>query len=326
MEYHLTRKLPPLLRLLLLPALITALLAACSSGGPDDGSKPRVLAATTQIGDFARNVGGDRIALTVLLKPNQDAHDFEPEPSQLRAIADADLVLRNGIGLDSFVSRALNSGGGKADVVVVSDNITLREGEEDHEEHGDDDEAHEEAGGHDPHVWFSVANARTMVTNVRDGLVSVDAANAGFYRDNAQRYLSELDALDAQIKARVAEIPSSCRKLVTNHDVLGYYSLAYGLELVGSVIPSTESNAQASAADVADIVGKIRAQRVPAIFAEASINPALIRQVGREANVKVVDDLFGDSLGPSGSDGDTYIKMMQADTNKIVDALKPCGA
>lgn len=325
MEYQLLRRRRPLPQLFLLPALATLLLAACSGGGLDDGSKPRVLATTTQIGDFARNVGGDRISLTVLLKPNQDAHDFEPEPSQLRAIADADLVLRNGLGLDAFVSRALKSGG-DAEVVVVSDGVTLREGEDDHDEHGDDDEAHEEAGGHDPHVWFSVANARTMVTNIRDSLVSLDTVNADFYRDNAERYLAELDALDTQIKARVAEIPASCRKLVTNHDVLGYYSLAYGLELVGSVIPSTESNAQASASDVAGIVAKIRAQRVPAIFSEASINPALIRQVGREANVKVVDDLYGDSLGPAGSDGDTYVKMMQADTNKIVDALKPCGA
>lgn len=324
MEYHLTHR--GLICLLVLTVFAIAVLAGCGAGGSSDASKPHVLATTTQIGDFARNVGGDRITLTVLLKPNQDAHDFEPEPSQLRAIADAGLVLRNGLGLDAFVSRALESGGGDADVVVVSDGIALREGEGEHEEHGVDDEAYEEAGGHDPHVWFSVANARTMVANVRDGLISVDAANAGYYRDNAQRYLRELDDLDAQIKSRVAEIPSSCRKLVSNHDVLGYYVLAYGLELVGSVIPSTETNAQASAADIADIVAKIRAQRVPAIFAEASINPALIRQIGREANVKVVDDLYGDSLGPSGSDGDTYVKMMQADTNKIVNALKPCGA
>jgi zinc/manganese transport system substrate-binding protein/manganese/iron transport system substrate-binding protein len=133
-----------------------------------------------------------------------------------------------------------------------------------------------------------------------------------------------LQALDASIKQQVAQIPGACRNLVTNHDVLGYYAQTYGFEVIGSVIPSTSSQASASASDVAGIVRQIKSEGVPAIFAEASINPDLIRQVGREAGVKVVDDLYGDSLGPSGSDGATYVKMMQANTKKIVDALKAC--
>jgi zinc/manganese transport system substrate-binding protein/manganese/iron transport system substrate-binding protein len=163
-----------------------------------------------------------------------------------------------------------------------------------------------------------------MVENVRDALSAADAANAATYTENATKYLGELRALDASIKQQVAQIPAACRKLVTNHDVLGYYAQAYGFEVIGSVIPSTSSQASASAADVAGIVRQIKAEGVPAIFAEASINPDLIRQVGREAGVKVVDDLYGDSLGPSGSDGATYVKMMQANTRKIVDALKAC--
>jgi ABC-type Zn uptake system ZnuABC Zn-binding protein ZnuA len=282
------------------------------------------VATTTQIGDFARQVGGDRIALTVLLRPNQDAHDFEPEPSQLRAIADSDLVLRNGIGLDAFLNRALE--GSKARVVVLSDGIALREGEHEHEDEGYlDEEAHEEAGGHDPHVWFDVANARVMVENLRDALAELDASNATYYEDNARRYVAELDVLDARIRAEVSGLAPACRKLVTNHEVLGYYAEAYGFTLTGSVIPSTATDAQPSAADVAEIVRRIRGERVTAIFAEASANPALVRQVGREAGVSVVDDLFGDSLGPKGSGGETYIEMMQANTSKIVGALRGCS-
>jgi zinc/manganese transport system substrate-binding protein/manganese/iron transport system substrate-binding protein len=292
----------------LLVALL--LLAACSGGDDEnDSGRLKVVATTTQIGDFAKQVGGDRIDLTVLLKANQDAHDFELSPSQVRRLEDADLVLRHGLGLDSYVDRL--TGESKGTIVTVTEGITPLE-------------STEEAGEPDPHVWFSVLNARTMVSTIRDALAADDAPNARFYQDNAARYLASLGELDSQTRTLVAQIPDACRKLVTNHDVLGYYAEAYGLEVIGSVIPGTSSEASASAADIATIVRQIRAEGVPAIFSEASINPDLIRQVGREAGVKVVDDLYGDSLGSSSSDGNTYIKMMQANTKKIVDALKAC--
>src|SRR3972149_811460 len=253
------------LRLLVALSLFAPILAfACGGDGGD--SRLRVVATTTQIGDFARQVGGERIALTVLLKPNQDAHDFEPQPSQVRALERADLVLRNGIGLDAFVEKALKSS--DADVVVVTQGVSLR----------------------------AAPPPSVAPRGGRGG----------------------------EIEARVASLPPACRKLVTNHDVLGYYADAYGFEIVGAVIPSVSTEARASAADVADIVRKIRAERVLAIFAEASANPDLIRQVGREAGVKVVDDLYGDSLGPAGSDGATYVEMMRSNTRKIVEALRDC--
>jgi ABC-type Zn uptake system ZnuABC Zn-binding protein ZnuA len=306
------------MRLLLAPAIASLFLPiACSTGGGSSSSERlRVVATTTQIGDFASNVGGDRISLTVLLRFNQDAHDFEPEPSQLRALAQAALVLRNGLGLDSFVDKAI--AGSRAKVVTTTEGIEPLEGSAS-DDHGT--EEHER----DPHVWLSADNARTMVENVRDALSEADPDNAGDYRRNADAYLQRLAALDASIRDEVSQVPSPCRKLVTNHDVLGYYAAAYGFEVVGSVIPSVTTDAQASAANVADIVRKIRAERVPAIFAESSSNPALINQVGREAGVKVVTDLYGDSLGPAGSDGGTYIGMMQSNTRKIVEALKDCS-
>ena len=302
------------MKLLLVPfVLLLSLVAAC--GSDDDSGKPHVVAITTQIGDFAKNVGGDRIDLDVLLKPNQDAHDFDPEPSQLRAITSADLIFRNGLGLDEFLDDALENA--KGDVVVITEGVTTREGG--HDKHEDED-----AHGADPHVWLSVDNAKVMVENVRDALIELDSANADYYRDNAAKYLGTLDALDRDIRTQVQTIPSACRKLVTNHEVLGYYAEEYGFELVGSVIPSTQSDAQPSAADVADIVSKIKAERVPAIFAEASVNPALVQQVAREAGIKVVNDLYGDSLGPANSPGGTYEGMMRENTRKIVEALKDC--
>jgi zinc/manganese transport system substrate-binding protein len=313
-------------RLFLLAVHLLVLLQVSCSGDSDDSGKLRVVATTTQIGDFVRNVGGDQISLTVLLKPNQDAHDFEPEPSQVRALTQAKLVLRNGIGLDAFVTKVLENAGGEA--VIVTEGLDLLEGEEHHDEAGgeENETAEEEADGHDPHVWFSVANAREMVENIRDALIEADPGNASDYRDNATRYLASLEQLNGRIVSQVATIPAACRKLVTNHDVLSYFADEYGFTVVGAVIPATTTAAQASAADVANIVRQIRAERVPAIFAEVSVNPALINQVGREAGVKVVDDLYGDSLGESGSEGATYIGMMESNARKIVDGLKGCQA
>jgi zinc/manganese transport system substrate-binding protein/manganese/iron transport system substrate-binding protein len=289
--------------------LTLALAPACSDGGED--GRLRVVATTTQIGDFASQVGGDRIALTVLLKPNQDAHDFEPSPSQLRALERADLVLRNGAGLDDFIDRALRAS--DATVVTVTDGVELRQVA-----------GASGGGGADPHAWFSIANARIMLRNVRDAIVRADPANDVAYHEDASRYMATLIETDSAIRAQIATIPEACRKLVTNHDTFGYYADAYGLDVAGSVIPSISSQGRPSASDVAGIVRKIREQKVPAVFAETSLNPSLIRQVGREAGVKVVDDLYGDSLGPKGSDGDTYLKMMESNTRKIVDALKDC--
>jgi ABC-type Zn uptake system ZnuABC Zn-binding protein ZnuA len=303
--------------------LALALVTGCASA--NDESKLTVVATTTQLGDFVRNVGGDHVRLTVLLKANQDAHDFAPTPSQQRALAQADIVFRNGIGLDTFVNKALQ--GSSAAVRVTTDEIALREAEEEgHAEEGDDLDRQREAAGRDPHVWFSVDNARKMVISIKEALQREDTTNSLQYEENARRYLGQLDQLDSSIRAQVASIPAGCRKLVTNHDVLGYYAAAFGFDVVGSAIPSVSTEAQASAADVAEVVRKIRAERVPAVFAEASVNPALIRQIGREAGVRVVDDLYGDSLGPAGSDGATYIKMMQSNSAKIAGALQGCSS
>jgi ABC-type Zn uptake system ZnuABC Zn-binding protein ZnuA len=290
-----------------------AVLGSGCSGGErnDDSGRIRVVATTTQIGDFAAKVGGDQIQLTVLLKAGQDAHDFEPQPSQVRALSDARLVLLNGLGLDKFAHDAVASS--RAQTVIVSDGVAVR---------GSDEEEHGEG---DPHVWFSVDNARIMVANVRDAFTRADPTHTSAYQEAADSYLAELERLDADIRRQVSSIATTCRKLVTNHDVLGYYADAYGFEVVGSVIPATTTEARPSAAQVADIVAKVRAEKVPAIFAETEANPDLIRQVGREARVEVIDDLYGDSLGKKGSDGETYLKMMEANTRKITQGLKDCS-
>jgi ABC-type Zn uptake system ZnuABC Zn-binding protein ZnuA len=309
---------------LLLPvaALFLAVcLAACSSGNGNN-ARLKVVATTTQIGDMTANVGGDAISLTILLRGNQDAHDFAPKPSDFRAMASASLILRNGLHLDSYADKAIS--GSNATVAVVTDGIDLLQASADEEQEAAKSQDSDNRDG-DPHVWHSVPNAKIMVTNIRDALIAADPAHADTYRQNADTYLSQLDSLDSEIRARVGEIPPACRKLVTDHDAFGYFAKEYGLQIIGAVIPSTTTEAQASASDIADLVNLIRQEKVAAIFSEQSVNPALSQQVAREANVKIIDTLYGDSLGAKGSNGDTYIKMMQANATTIADALKDCG-
>lgn len=293
-----------------LMSLVLLLATSCSGDDAADGAgRLDVFATTTQIGDFATQVGGEQINLTVLLQPNQDAHDLELQPSQIRALDAADVVLINGLGLDAFMDRALESTGQHA--VVVTDGTSALEGEN-------------MAGDRDPHVWFNVENAKVMVDNITQALAEADPANRQALEAKAEAYLEKLDALEAEIRQQVSQVPPACRKLVTNHDVLGHYAEAYGFEVVGAIIPATSTQARPSASRVAEIVELIRSEDVPAIFADTSVSPDLVNQVGREAGVQVVDDLYGDSLGPEGSDGATYIDMMRSNTEKIVGALREC--
>ena len=302
---------------------LLALLAACGgestatvSPGAAPGGKLSVVTTTTQIRSMAEAVAGDKATVRSILTPGVDAHEFDPKPSDVEAIAQSGLVLKNGVGLDDWVDKLLESAGSGAPIVTVSEGVPVREGKG---EEGGGGEGHP---GADPHVWFSVANAMTMTTNIRDALVKADGANASVYNSNAERYLGELRQLDEYIMAQVSSVPLAQRKIVTNHDAYGYYIERYGLTFVGSIIPSMSTDAQPSAQDVAKLIEKIKAENVKAIFLESSVNPSLAKQLGQDTGVRVVDTLYGDSLGERGSPGETYVGMMRYNTDEIVKALK----
>jgi zinc/manganese transport system substrate-binding protein/manganese/iron transport system substrate-binding protein len=317
---------PPHVRRLALVALVTAatLLAACGDdntnkiadaglGNPPTvtaGRKVNVVTTTTQVQDFVRVVGGDRVVITGLIKPNTDPHDFEPAPEDAVAISHADLVVKNGAGLESFLDKLLDQAGKNRPVADLSRGVTLRKGEGDEEKDGD------------PHIWFNPKNAEIMVDNLTAALSKIDPSSASVYRANADAYKKQLDDLDHRIQEQINAIPKDRRKMVTNHDAFGYYIDRYGLTFVGSVIPSLETNAEPSAREIADLIDKIKQEGVPAIFTEVSLNPKLEQQIAQQAGVKVVSNLYGDSLGEPGSPGDTYLGMMDYNTRTIVDALK----
>jgi zinc/manganese transport system substrate-binding protein/manganese/iron transport system substrate-binding protein len=300
-----------------------AVLAGCGSGsaastpagsGSATGPKLKVVATTTQVADFTRVVGGDRIELTQLLKPNVDPHDYEASPADVAAIAQADVVIRSGVGLEAFLDPAISSAGFSGPVIDSSKGVSVRPG---------NGTPAERAG--DPHIWHNPRNAKVMVGNIADGLAAKDPRDRDVYERNRTAYAARLDALDTDIRRQIDTLPPAQRKLVTNHDAFGYYVQRYDLVFVGSIIPSFDTSAELSGKDLSDLVARIRATGVKAIFSESSLPPKTADTVGKEAGVKVVggeDALYGDTLGPTGSDGDTYLKMEEHNTKTIVNALR----
>jgi zinc/manganese transport system substrate-binding protein/manganese/iron transport system substrate-binding protein len=271
-----------------------------------------VVATTTQVADFSRNVGGDRIALTQILKPNVDPHDYETSPADVQAIADADVVVKNGVGLEKFLDDTVAAAAFSGTVVDTSKGVHIRPGDAPGEEG-------------DPHIWHDPANAKIMVRNIADAFAAKDPAGTATYQANYASYAARLDRLDRRIRAQLDSLPPAQRKLVTNHDALGYYIARYRLQFVGSIIPSSDTSAELSGQDITELVAKIRASGVRAIFSESSLPPKTAEAIGREAGVTVVEGegaLYGDSLGPEGSDGATYLTMEQHNTNTIVAALR----
>jgi ABC-type Zn uptake system ZnuABC Zn-binding protein ZnuA len=299
-------------RIALLVSCLTALaLAAAGCSGSDGsagggGDRLRVVASTTQVADFARNVGGDWVQVTSLLKPGVDAHDYEPSPADIEAIARADLVIENGVGLEEWLGDTIESSGFDGPVVDASQGVRLRV-----------------VGGEpDPHIWQDPRNAMVMAANIERGLAGAEPAAAAQFEANLAAYTKQLKALDAETERQIDSLAN--RKMVTNHDAFGYYLDRYHLELVGSVIPSFDSSAELSGRDIRDLVAKIRATGAKAIFSETSLPPRTAETIGREAGVKVVvgeDALYGDALGPPGSDGDTYLEMIRHNTRTIVSNL-----
>lgn len=296
--------------LLAASALALAPLAAgCGGGGSGGDGRVQVVATTTQIGDWARQVGGNAVAVTQLLQPNSDPHGFEPRPSDVLAVADADLVLVNGDGLDGWADEVVSDSGTDATVVDLGALVPVRLAGED---------AGEEI---DPHWWHDPRNAEAAVTEIERALAAVDPARAAELRRNAASYERRLRGLDAAIAACIGSIPAAERRMVTDHDAFGYFANRYGIEVVGAVIPALTTQAQPSAADLSDLARTIEDEGVQAIFPESAVNSKVADAIAAQTGASADYELFGDSLGPAGSDGATYLAMERANADAIVRGL-----
>jgi ABC-type Zn uptake system ZnuABC Zn-binding protein ZnuA len=291
--------------------LTAASLAACGAG-TDDARPGEVLlgATTTQLGDIARAVAGDRAQVRQILEPNTDPHAYEPRPSDVRAVAGAKVVVRSGGDLDAWLGDVLRNAGAHARTVDVLGGLRPRRG----------------VGGTDPHWWQDPRNGVIAAQRIRDALTAADPAGRAAYAANAGRYASRLRALDRAIASCMARIPARERRLVTDHDALGYYADRYGIDVIGTVIPSLSSQAQASGGEVARLVRTIRAAGVSTIFPESSVNAKLTKAIARDAGARVGPALYADSLGARGSAGETYIGALRANSVALARGLSSGSA
>lgn len=274
------------------------------------GAPLAIVATTTIIADLVRQVGGPRVAVTAMLPPNADPHDFAPSPDELATLEDAAAIVRHGLGLDAWADQLIDVAAVSAPVFVATDGVETLPAEEDAFADGD------------PHVWFDPTRVMTMVDTIAADLSGLDPDGAATYDSRRDAYQTALGELDAAIATAIATIPEERRKLVTSHDALSYFADRYELTVVGTVIPGLETTAEPSAKQVAELLTLIDREGVPAIFTENTANPALAAELASEAGIVVVDDLYTDSLGDADSGADTYLGLMRTDTLLIVEALQ----
>lgn len=262
-----------------------------------------VVASFSILADFVRNVGGDRINLTTLVGSDSDVHVYTPPPADAKRVAEAKLVIVNGLGLEGWLPRLVQSSGSKATVVTASAGIApLKLG-----------------SGADPHAWQSVPNARVYVTDIANALAAADPDDADFFRTRAKAYLEKLETLDREIREAVARIPPDRRKVISTHDAFGYFSAEYGIQFIAPLGVSTET--EPSARDIAAIIGQIKAQKIPAVFLENISDDRLIRRIAAETGSKVGGTLISDGLTGEKGAAPTYIDMVRHNIKALTSAL-----
>jgi ABC-type Zn uptake system ZnuABC Zn-binding protein ZnuA len=286
---------------------VAFVLAGCAAANaPNEEGGLSVVATTTQVGSIVEEIGADDVALTVLLRPGVETHDFEITPATGAAIEEADLILKSGAGLELWLDDAIGTIGGADRVRDLSKGIELRTPD----------------GEADPHYWLTAPNAIRMVENARDALAEAAPEAANAIAERAAVLIGRLEEADAAIRALIEEIPEDRRLIVTDHDALGYFIDEYGLTFGGSVFPSLDVTAEPSARDIEGLVATIREHDIRAIFTESAVNPALAEAVAAETDARLVDDpLYTDSLGPPGSEAETLDAMLLYDARIIHDAL-----
>ncbi len=281
--------------------------AGCQAARPTLGPAVTVVATTTVFADMVRNVGGDQVGVTSLVPKNGDVHTFAPKPSDIRAVAQARLVVMNGLGLDDWMEKMLTNASAANTTVlklaVALPDVTLLPGDD--------------PGTQNPHLFMDVRYAKVYVERIRDALKRVDPEHAARYDANATGYLARLDVLDAYVRQQVSKIPEANRRIVTFHDAFPYFAREYGITIVGVAVPAPGQDP--SAGYTAQLVDAIRAARVKAIFSESQFPTRLVDQLRSETGVKVVADLYDDAIGDPPVT--SYEAIIRWDTAQLVKAL-----
>ncbi len=307
-------------------------LAACAAlllGGNAHAQALEVATSFSILGDLVAQVGGERVKVRTLVGPDEDAHAFQPRPSDAREIGAAALVVVNGLGFDDWMTRLARAGGFKGTVVVASAGISTLEMTRDdghgHSHGHDHDHGKDEGKGKavDPHAWQDIANVRRYVANIAGALAAADPEGATAYRSAAERYDGELQALDAEIRAAFAALPAERRKVVSSHAAFGYFARAYDIRFLSPV--GVANNAEPTAKGVARLIRQLKEEKVPAVFIENVADPRLIERIRSESGAAVGGTMYSDALSKAGGPASTYVHMMRTNLATLQKALVAPG-
>ncbi len=309
--------------------LLTAAASACLPGAGFAASPPpltpplSVVASFSILGDLAQVLGGERVRVTTLVGPDEDAHAFEPRPADAKAIAQSKLLIINGLGFEPWAQKLAQSAGYKGLTVVASNGVkTSALAEESTQSNGQNHShsAGQTAGPTDPHAWQNPANVVLYTRNIAAGLAKADPAGAPIYQANAAAYVKELQALDAWAGAQFAAIPASKRKVITSHDAFGYLAAHYQITFLAP--QGMASDAQPSAKQVARLIRQIQREKIRAIFLENMSDPKLLTQLSKDAGVNPGAALYSDALSGPGKPGATYLQMMRHNVTQLAAGMK----
>jgi len=279
--------------------LFVFLLSFCFASVAD--ARPlKVVVSFSILADMTHEIADGYAHITSLVGPDGDAHVYEPTPSDVRAIADADIVIVNGLGFEGWLDRLVQAAGYKGRVVVASEGITpLMAG-----------------GAPDPHAWQNIRNGQRYVSNIAAALIKADPEHAALYKENAHRYMQQLVNLDCWVRVQIATIPKEKRSAITSHDALRYFANAYGINFIAPLGLSTSGDVSAST--VASLIDQIRAKHVRAVFMENMSDPRLIQQLVTDGGAVIGGTLYSDALSPAGGPADSYISMFYHNVSMMV--------
>lgn len=292
---------------------------------PGYAASLKVVTSISILADMTHRVTGDNATVTSLVPPNGDAHSFEPSPADARALAEADIVVVNGLALEPWMQRLVDASGYKGPVIVASKGVNPRRltVEEAEHEHGDEDghETHENHhGDYDPHAWQDLANGKIYVGNIEAALEKADPERADIYATAARNYIYEINALDKWVRAEIGKVPAAKRKVITTHDAFGYFGDAYGVSFHAPT--GINAEAEVSAKDLARLVDQMKREKIKALFIENMSDPRMMQTIARETGADEGGELYSDALSPPDGEAPTYLDMFRVNVPRLVAAME----
>lgn len=269
-------------------------------------AKPKVVTTTTILFDITKNLAGDRLEVICLMPVGGDPHIYEPTPADAQKVAQANLIIKNGLYLEGWLNKLISSANPNASSIEAAEGIEAIKSESLH-------------GSPDPHAWMDPNLVKIYVSNITKALVQLDWTNKGFYEQNAKQYDLKLTELDSYIKKKIAQIPEQQRVLITTHDAFKYFGRTYGIRVESAMGTSTDAEVQIG--DLNKLIKTIRQRKIPAVFVESTINPKLLTQIARDNGIAIGGSLFADSIGDENSPASTYLAMLMYNVDTISHAL-----